>query len=153
MASLPQSLQETFRKCFAIVFNSLVDQFEFLCTLAWCVMRLAGFGAAEEDVHSLGWLFTTVWFRTWETSVTSHDSAETSLTPAKFGCALLLYALHCVHGMLTSRGTVPLHLTRHFHHKSTLSIRPTRVGYLGMPHWALAQIMPLRIKFRVELIR
>jgi hypothetical protein len=39
-----------------------------------------------------------------------------------------------VHGMLTSRGTVTLHLTRHFHHKSTLSNRATRVGYLAMPH-------------------
>ncbi len=65
-------------------------------------MRLAGFCAAEEDVDSLCWLFAAVRFRTGETAVTSHNSAETSLTPAKFGCALLLYALHCVHGMLTS---------------------------------------------------
>ena len=65
-------------------------------------MRLAGFCAAEKDVDSLGWLFTAIGLWTWETTVTSHNPAETSLTPAKFGCALLLYALHCVHGMLTS---------------------------------------------------
>ena len=65
-------------------------------------MRLAGFCASEEDVDSLSWFLTAVWFGTRETTVTSHNSAETSLTPAKFGCALLLYALHCVHGMLTS---------------------------------------------------
>ena len=137
VVSLPQSLQATLRKCFAMMFNSLVNQFEFLRSLAWCVVRLAGFRTSEENVDSLGWLFTAIRLRTWETTVTSHHAAEPSLTPAKFGSALFLYALYGVHGMLTSRRTVTLHLTRHFHHKSTLSIRPTRVGYLAMPHRAL----------------
>ena len=134
MVSLPQSEQATLKKFLAIGVNSLVNQFELLSSLAWCIMRLAGLRATEENVHSLGWLFTAVRLRTWETTVSSHNTAEPSLTPAKFGCALLLHTLHCVHGMLTSRGTVTLDLTRHFHHKSTLSIRATRVGYLAMPH-------------------
>lgn len=65
-------------------------------------MGLASFCAAEEDIDSLGWFFTAVWFGSWETAVSCHNSAEPALTPAKFGCALLLDALHCVHGMLTS---------------------------------------------------
>ena len=134
MVSLPQSEQATLKKFLAIGANSLVNQFELLSSLAWCIMRLAGLRATEENVDSLGWLFTAIRLRTWETTVASHHAAEPSLTPAKFGSALFLYALHGVHGMLTSRRTVTLHLTRHFHHKSTLSIRATRVGYLAMPH-------------------
>ena len=99
---LDVSNQATLKKFLAIGVNSLVNQFELLSSLARCIMRLAGLRATEENVHSLGWLFTAIGLWTWETTVTSHNSAETSLTPAKFGCALLLYALHCVHGMLTS---------------------------------------------------
>lgn len=91
-------------------------------------MRLASFRATEENVDSLGWLFTAIGLRSWETTVTRHHSAETSLTPTKFGGALFLHTLHCVHGMLASRRTVTLHLTRHFHHKSTLAFGPQESG-------------------------
>lgn len=128
VVSLPQSLQATLRKFFAILFISLVDQFELLCSLAWRIMRFTGFGAAEKDVNSLGWLFTAVRLWTRETTVTSHNPAETSLTPAKFGSALFLYALYCVHGVLASRRAVTLYLTGHFNHKSTLAFGPQESG-------------------------
>lgn len=100
-------------------------------------MRLTRFCATEENVHSLGWLLTAFRLWTWETTVTSHNTAEPALTPAKFGCALFLHTLDGMHSVLASRRTVTLYLTRHFHHKSTLSIRSTIVGYLGMPHRTL----------------
>ena len=97
-------------------------------------MRFASFCASVKNIHSLGRLLTA--FRLWtrETTVSSHNTAETSLTPAKFRSSLLLHSLNCMHCMLTSRWTVTLDLTWHFDHDSTLSIRPTRDGYLGVPH-------------------
>ena len=116
MVSLPQSAQATLKKFLAIGVNSLVNQFELLSSLAWCIMRLAGLRATEENVHSLGWLFTAVRLRTWETTVSSHNAAETALTPAKFGGASLLNALNGVHGMLASRRTVALDLSGSLYH-------------------------------------
>ena len=137
VVSLLQSLQATLRKFFAMVFISLVNQFKLLSTLARCVMRLTRFCATEENVHSLGRLLTAFRLWTWETTVSSHNTAEPALTPAKFGGALFLHTLDGMHSVLASRRTVTLYLTRHFHHKSTLSIRSTRVGYLEMPHRTL----------------
>jgi hypothetical protein len=128
VVSLPQSLQATLRKFFAILFISLVDQFELLCSLAGRIMRFSGFGAAEKNVDSLGWLFTAFRLWTWETTVTSHNSAETTLTPTKFRSALFLHALYCMHCVLASRGAVSLYLTRHFNHKSTLAFGPQESG-------------------------
>ena len=97
-------------------------------------MGLARLRASVQNVHALGGLFPTVGFWTRETSVTRHNPAKTSLTPTEFRSTLFLYALHCVHGMLTSRGAVSLDLTRHLDHGTTLSIRPTKVGYLETPY-------------------
>tara|TARA_B000000565_G_scaffold146035_1_gene110476 strand:+ start:212 stop:556 length:345 start_codon:yes stop_codon:yes gene_type:complete len=81
MLSLEQSRHETFRKLAVISFTSVVYKFEFLGTLARCIVRLSGFCAAEKDVHALSWLLTAIRLWTWETTVSSHDSAETALTP------------------------------------------------------------------------
>jgi len=97
--SLPQSRQFTLRKLFFIFHTSLVNQFELLSPLARCIMRLSGFGASVKNVHTLGRFFTAVWFWTWETTVSSHDTTESSLTPAQFrGSPLLdtLNGMHCV---------------------------------------------------------
>jgi hypothetical protein len=117
--SLPQSRQLTFRKLFVIFYTSLVNQFEFLSTLARGIVGFAGFSAPVENVNSLGWLFTTVRLWTWETTVSSHDTTETALTPAKFGGASLLNALNGVHGMLASRRTVALDLSGSLDHVNT----------------------------------
>jgi hypothetical protein len=45
--SLEQSRQDTFRKLLAIIFTSVVDEFELLSTLTWSVVCFAGLGAAE----------------------------------------------------------------------------------------------------------
>ncbi len=45
--SAPQSLQDTFRKLLAIKITSLVDQFEFLCSLTWSVMSLSSLSTSE----------------------------------------------------------------------------------------------------------
>lgn len=79
-------------------------------------MGFPGLRATVENVHSLGWLFPAVWFWTWETTVSSHDTTETALTPAKFGGASLLDALNGVHGMLASRRTVALDLSGSLYH-------------------------------------
>ena len=63
-------------------------------------MGLARFRAAVEDVDALGRLFATVRLGTGETAVTRRHLAETTLTPAEFGSALLLDALHGVKGVL-----------------------------------------------------
>jgi len=109
-------------------------------------MRFASFSATVKNVDSLGRLLTT--FRLWtrETAVSSHNTAETTLTPAKFRSSLLLHSLNSVHCVLTSRRAVTLDLTWHFYHINTLSIRPTRVGYLGVPHLIANGIGRLRVK-------
>lgn len=121
-----------------MVFTSTIDQFEFLCTLARCVVGLARFRASVEDVHSLGRLFSAVGFRTWETTVTGHDSTEPSLTPAEFGGSSLLDALHGVQGVFASRGAVTLDLTGTLHHVDTYqSAHKGRVYMLSAGCFAL----------------
>jgi hypothetical protein len=79
-------------------------------------MCLTGFCATVNDVDSLGWLFTAFGFGTWETTVSSHDSAETALTPLQFTRTALLYALNSMHGVASSLGAVALDLSWHFDH-------------------------------------
>ena len=45
--SLEQSRQDTFRKLLGIIFTSVIDELEFLSTLAWSVVCFASLGAAE----------------------------------------------------------------------------------------------------------
>ena len=82
-------------------------------------MCLAGFRAPVENVDALGRLLATVGFWTWETAVPSHDTAETSLTPAKFGGSLLLDTLDRVERVLPSRRAVAHNLTGSLHHVNT----------------------------------
>ena len=100
-------------------FASSVNKLEFLSTLAGCVVGLSGFSAPVENVHSLGWLFTAVGFGTWETTVSSHDTTEASLTPAKFGSTSLFDTLNGVEGVLSSRRAVAHNLTGSLHHVNT----------------------------------
>ena len=79
-------------------------------------MCFTSLSASKQDIYSLSWLFSTIRFWTWETTVSSHDAAETALTPAKFGGTSLLDALNGVHGMLTSRRTVALDLSGSLYH-------------------------------------
>ncbi len=138
VVSVEQSRQATLMKLPDMLITSLVHEFEFLRTLARSVMGLARLGAAVEDVDALGWLFTTVRLGTRETAVPSGDLTEASLTPAKFGCALLLDALHGVEGVLARRGAVALDLTGHLHHQHHPSVSATGDGYLAMTQAGLA---------------
>ena len=81
-------------------------------------------------MYSLGWFFTTIRLRTWETTVSGHDSAESSLTPLQLASALLLDTLDGMHCVLTSTRAVTLYLTWHLYHGLTLSIRPTSDPYI-----------------------
>ena len=119
MDSLPQSRQLTRRKWLVIGFTSSIHKFEFLCTLARCVVGFSGFCAPVKNVDALRGLFTTVGFWTWETTVTSHHSAETSLTPAKLGSSLFLDTFNGVQGVLASRRAVSHNLTGSLHHVNT----------------------------------
>ena len=82
-------------------------------------MGFARFCASVEDVHALGWLLATVRLWTRETSVSSHDTTEPSLTPAKFGCSPFLDTFNRVKGVLASRRTVAHHLTGSLYHGNT----------------------------------
>ena len=82
-------------------------------------MRFARFGAAVENVDTLGGLFTAIGLGTRETSVTGHDATESALTPAKLGGSLLLHSLHRVEGVLASRWAVAHNLTGSLHHVNT----------------------------------
>jgi hypothetical protein len=117
--SLPQSRQLTFRKWLVIEFTSSIHKFEFLGTLARCVVGFAGFCAPVENVDALGWLLATVGFWTGETTVSSHHAAETSLTPAKLRGSLFLDTLNRVEGVLASRRAVAHNLTGSLHHVNT----------------------------------
>ena len=95
-------------------------------------MRLSCFCAAIENVDALGWFFASFWFWTWETTVTRCNTSEAALTPSKFGSASLLDSLHCVQGVLTSRGAVSLDLTWSLHHNNTSAISPQRSGIYAL---------------------
>ena len=82
-------------------------------------MGFARFCASVEDVHALGWLLTTIRLWTRETTVSSHNSAEPSLTPAKFGSSPFLDSLNRVKGVLASRRTVAHNLTGSLYHGNT----------------------------------
>ena len=82
-------------------------------------MGLAGFRASVEDVDALRGFFTTVRFWTRETTVSSHNTAETSLTPAKLRSSPFLYTLHRVEGVLAGGWTVAHNLTGSLHHMNT----------------------------------
>ena len=114
--------------------NSFVNLIQFLCSLTGGVVSLTSLSASIQDIYSLGGLFSSVRFWSWETTVTSHNLSESPLTPLKFGSTLFLNALDCVHRVLTSRWAVAFDLTRHLDHGTTLSIRPTKVGYLETPY-------------------
>ncbi|SVC70586.1 uncharacterized protein METZ01_LOCUS323440, partial [marine metagenome] len=77
--------------------RSLVDEFEFLRSLARWSVRLSCFGTPVEDVDPLGGLFTTFRLGPRETTVTRSDSTESALTPLQFACTALLDALNGVH--------------------------------------------------------
>ena len=115
-------------------------------------MSLASLSASIQDIYSLGGFFSAVRFWPWETTVTSHNLSESSLTPLKFGGTLFLDALNCMHRVLTSRWTVALDLTRHLDHGTTLSNRPTKVGYLETPYVTIYENRQLNLKFRDEVI-
>ena len=99
---------------------SLIDEFEFLRSLAWRSVCLSCFCAPVQNIDALCWLFTTFRFGTRETSVTSCDSAESSLTPLQFTRTALFDTLDGVHGMTSSLGAVALYLTWHLDHVSSL---------------------------------
>jgi hypothetical protein len=117
--SFPQSLQETFINWPDIIITSSIHEFKLLGSLARCIVGLASLSTTVENVNSLGRLFSTVGFWTWETTVPAHDLTEPSLSPTKFGSSLFLYTLNRVERVLTSRRTVTLDLTRHLDHVFT----------------------------------
>ena len=100
--------------------KSLIDEFEFLRSLAWRSVCLSGFGAPIKNVNPLCWLFSTLRLWTRETSVTCCDSTESALTPLQFACTSLLDALNGMHRMSASLGAVALDLTGHLDHCSNL---------------------------------
>ena len=91
--SLPQSRQDTFRKPLFISITSLIDEFETLGALTRSIMRFSSFGTAEQDIDALGGFFPAFWFWPRESTVSSSDSAKSSLTPLQFAGSLLLDAL------------------------------------------------------------
>lgn len=115
-----------------MMFTSTIDQFEFLCPLAGCVVRFARFRASVENVDPLGWLFTAIRFWTWEPTVSSHDSAEPSLSPSKFRSSSLLDTLDGVKGVLARRRAVSLDLTGTLHHVNTLAFSPQGSGIYAL---------------------
>ena len=82
-------------------------------------MGFARFCASVEDVHALGWLLTTVWLWTRETSVSCHNSTEPSLTPTELGSSPFLDTFNRVKGVLASRRTVAHNLTGSIYHENT----------------------------------
>ena len=94
--SLPQSRHETLRNPLAMIFTSLVYEFEFLAALARCIVSLTCFSTAEQNVDALGWLFPTIGLGTWESSISSSDSTESALTPFQFAGSSLLHSLDSV---------------------------------------------------------
>jgi hypothetical protein len=96
--------------------RSLVDEFEFLRSLAWRSVCLSGFCAPIKNVDSLGGLFTTLRLRTRETTVTCSNTTESALTPLQLTCTSFLDALNGVHGVASSLWTVTLDLTWHLDH-------------------------------------
>lgn len=101
---------------FAMLRPSLVYQFKFLRSLAWSVVCFTSFSTTVKDIDSLCRFFTAFRTWSWETSVTGHDSSESSLTPSQFGCSLLLDSLDGVNCVLASRWAVALDLSRSFYH-------------------------------------
>ena len=100
--------------------KSLVDEFEFLRSLAWRSVCLSCFSTPVENVDSLGWLFSTLRLWTRETSVTCCDSTESALSPLQFACTSLLDTLNGMHRVSASLGAVTLDLTGHLDHCSNL---------------------------------
>lgn len=94
--SLPQSRHETLRNPLAMIFTSLVYEFEFLAALTRCIVSLTCFSTAEQNVDALGWLFPTIGLGTWESSISSSDSTESALTPFQFAGSSLLHSLDSV---------------------------------------------------------
>ena len=119
MDSFPQSLQETFINWPTIVFTSSIHEFKLLGSLARRIMGLTSLSTTIENVYSLGRLFSTIRLWTWETTVSTHDLTEPSLSPTKFRSPLFLNSLNRVERVLTSRRTVPFNLTRHLDHVFT----------------------------------
>lgn len=117
--------------CHLFHLESLVDEFEFLRSLAWRSVGLSSFSTPVENVDSLGRLFTAFGFGTRETAVTSCHSAESPLTPLQFTRTALLDTLNGVHRVAPSLGTVTLDLTWHLDHGLSLlhrvgaSLRPS----------------------------
>jgi len=130
IASPAQSLHETLIKLPAIEFTSSIYKFKLLGSFARCIVGLSSLRASIKNVDSLGWLFTTIRLRTRETTVSTHDLTETSLTPAKFRRSLLLYALNGMKRVLACRRAVSLNLTWHLYHGHHLNSLATIDGYL-----------------------
>jgi hypothetical protein len=102
--------------CHLFHLESLVDEFEFLRSLAWWSVCLSGFGAPVQDIDPLCWFFTTFGLWTRETAVTSSHTTESTLTPLQFTRTALLDTLDGVHGMASSLGAVALNLSWHLDH-------------------------------------
>ena len=82
-------------------------------------MGLARLRASVQKDHALGGFFPTVGLWTRETSVTRHNPAKASLTPAEFRSTLFLHALDGVEGVLASGWAVAHNLTGSLHHVNT----------------------------------
>ncbi len=117
--SFPQSRQDTRTKFPVTNLTSIIGQVEFLCPLTLWSMRLTSLSTAIKDIHTACRLFTALGFWTWETTVSSSDSAESSLTPFQLTCSALLDALYCVDCVASSRWTVSLDFPWTIYHKST----------------------------------
>ena len=96
--------------------ESLVDEFEFLRSLAWRSVRLSCFGTPIENVNPLCRLFTAFGLWPRETAVTRSHSAESALTPLQFTRTAFLDTLNGVHGVASSLGAVALDLSWHLDH-------------------------------------
>ena len=117
--SFPQSRQDTRTKFPVINLTSIIGQVEFLRSLTLWSMRLTSLSTAIKDIHTACRLFTALRFWTWETAVSSSDSAESSLTPFQLTCTALLDALYSVDCVASSRRTVSLDFPWTIYHKST----------------------------------
>ena len=117
--SFPQSRQDTRTKFPVINLTSIISQVEFLRPLTLWSMSLSGLSTTVKDIYTACGFFTTFRFGTWETTVSSSNSTESSLTPFQLTCSTLFDTLYCVNCMTSSSGAVSLYFPRTVNHKST----------------------------------
>jgi hypothetical protein len=70
------------------------------------------------------WFFSTLWFWSWETSVSGSYFSKTSLPPLKFAGPLLLYPLDNVPGVCLALGAIHAHFSWKLHVYPTYMIKP-----------------------------